>query len=105
MDPLAIALISDPHPHAGGDPLQHCVHILDDILGPDPHHADADAFEALVTTLGERVVLPCFIDCDGHAKIVTIEVDDRAANNCEALECVTAEIGFGETRCERLVRF
>ena len=77
-------LVGDAHPHAGGDALEHRVHILENVFGLDPHHPDANAFEALVAPLGERVVLPLFVNSDRHAETVAIEIDNRAADHSVA---------------------
>ena len=104
MRAARLPLVFDPYPHSGGDPLENGIHVLENILGLDPHDTDADRFETLVAALGKRVVLILFVDHDRHAEIVAVEVHDRAADHGKALEGVAPEIRIGEALGERLVR-
>src|SRR5690606_10097368 len=97
-------LVGDAHPHAGGDPREDVVDVLEDVGRLDPHHPHADRLEALVAAAGDRLGLVAFVDVDRHAEEVAVEVEDRRADHSVARELVTAEVRLGEALGENLVR-
>ena len=90
--------------HSGGDARQHVVHVLEDVGGFRCITFTPTASSDLVAAAGESLVLAFLVDHDGHAEVVAIEIDDRAADHGESLERVAPKIGLGEPLRQRLVR-